>query len=120
MEQHAVPVLRISAGSASLRFYGQLGFEVEWEHRFTDDLPLFVSIRRGMWHIFLSEHDGDAPPNGLVYLYADGIDALHRAWRSAGVAAEPPQNRPWGTRELQVVDPDGNRLRVGSPVPRHA
>ncbi len=117
MEQHAVPVLRITSGSGSLEFYGRLGFDVEWEHRFRDDLPLFASIRRGKWHLFVSEHDGDAASNGLVYLYADDVDALYQAWRSAGLVGEPPQDRPWGTRELQVVDPDGNRLRVGSSVP---
>ncbi len=116
MEQHAVPVLRVSPDSESLRFYARLGFGVEWEHRFRRDLPLFASIRRGSWHLFLSEHEGDAGPNGLVYLYADDVDALHEGWRSAGVATEAPRDRPWGMRELELVDPDGNRLRVGSPA----
>jgi uncharacterized glyoxalase superfamily protein PhnB len=26
---------------------------------------------------------------------------------------EPPQETPWGTREMCVIDPDGNRLRFG-------
>lgn len=97
-----------------MEFYGRLGFEVEWEHRFRDDLPLFASIRRGSWHLFLSEHAGDARPHGLVYLYADNVDALHEDWRSAEVLSGPPQDQPWGMRELLLVDPDGNRLRVGS------
>ena len=119
MDEHAVPVLRVSPGSRSLKFYGRLGFEVEWEHRFRHDLPLFASIRRGSWHLFLSEHAGDARPNGLVYLYADDVDALHVDWRSAGVVSGRPQDRPWGMRELELVDPDGNRLRFGSSAQAH-
>ena len=117
MQEHAVPVLRITSGSGSLEFYGRLGFEVEWEHRFGEDFPLFASIKREAWHLFLSEHGGDAVPYGLVYLYTRDIDALFEKWLEAGVGAEPPHDQPWGMREVQLVDPDGNRLRVGSPVP---
>ena len=109
-------MLRVTSEGGGLEFYARLGFEVEWQHRFQQDLPLFASIRRGDWQLFLSEHPGDANPHGSVYLYADDVDALHAAWTSAGVAAEAPQDRQWGMRELQVVDPDGNRLRVGSPL----
>jgi catechol 2,3-dioxygenase-like lactoylglutathione lyase family enzyme len=115
MHQRAVPVIRISAGSGSLDFYRRLGFEVEWEHRFEPDMPLFASIRRDGWQLLLSEHAGDATPQSLVYLYADDVDALHRAWRAAGVADRPPRDMAWGMRELHLVDPDGNRLRFGSP-----
>ena len=118
MEEHAVPVLRITSESGSLDFYRRLGFSVEWEHRFAADMPLFVSIRRDGWHLFLSEHRGDAVPHGLVYLYAEDVDALHEAWRSAGVECDAPQDQPWGTRELQLIDPDHNRLRVGTQAPR--
>lgn len=26
----------------------------------------------------------------------------------------PPTNMPWGTREMNVEDPDGHRIRMGS------
>jgi uncharacterized glyoxalase superfamily protein PhnB len=28
---------------------------------------------------------------------------------------EPPEEAPWGVREMMVVDPDGNRLRFANP-----
>lgn len=116
MEEHAVPVLRATEGAASLAFYRRLGFDVEWEHRFEQGLPLFASIRRGGWHAFLSEHAGDAPPSGLAYFVAKDVDALYEEWRSAGVETGPPRDQPWGMRELQFSDPAGNRLRFGSPT----
>jgi hypothetical protein len=33
----------------------------------------------------------------------------------ATIKAEP-KNQPWGLREMQVVDIDGNVLRIGSPI----
>jgi uncharacterized glyoxalase superfamily protein PhnB len=44
-------------------------------------------------------------------------DALDAEIRGRGI--EPvgrPDNTPWGTRELTVVDPDGNRLRFANAV----
>lgn len=116
MKEHAIPVLRVDDGAASLAFYRQLGFDVEWEHRFEPGLPLFASIRRGGWHLFLSEHTGDATPSGLTYLVAHDVDALYEAWSPSDVEMEPPRDQPYGMRELRFSDPDGNRFRVGAPT----
>ena len=115
MPEHATPVLRITDEGDALAFYRRLGFEVEWEHRFADDLPLFASIRRGGWHLFLSGHAGDAPLHGLVYLHSGDVDAVYEAWSAEGLG-EPPTDQPYGMRELSVTDPAGNRLRVGTPL----
>lgn len=47
-----------------------------FEHRFAPGLPLYLLLRRGAnaMHLF-SEHEGDARPNTLVYLYVDDIEA---------------------------------------------
>jgi uncharacterized glyoxalase superfamily protein PhnB len=29
-------------------------------------------------------------------------------------AAEPPEDTPWQTREMNIIDPDGNRLRFAN------
>jgi catechol 2,3-dioxygenase-like lactoylglutathione lyase family enzyme len=104
-----VPFLRVRDAEASAEWYARLGFEVEWRHRFAPHLPLFASIRRAdlAWRIFLSEHEGDARPGALLYLYADDVDAIAAEF---GVGAE---EAPYGAREVELVDPDGNRLRIG-------
>ena len=71
--EEPVPILRVSdARSAAAQWYNRLGFEEEWTHRFKPDFPAFLSVRRGSpgtgVRIFLSEHRGDAEPNGLLYL----------------------------------------------------
>lgn len=110
-----MPVLRVADAAVALRWYERLGFEEEWTHRFEPGLPAFVSIRRGSpgtgVRIFLSEHRGDAVPNGLVYLRVSDV---------APVAAEfGVEIHDSGARyEVALVDPDGNRVRVGSPTGR--
>ena len=85
-----------------------LGFIKEWEHRFEPGLPLYVGMARGQMRVHLSEHTGDARPGTLVYFTVDDLDAVAPA---LGVTAI--NDMPWG-RDLEVLDRDGNRLRIGS------
>lgn len=62
--------------------------------------------------LFLTEHTGDCEVGGAAYLVVDDVDALYAAFRERGArVAEPPEDSPWNTREMLVIDPDGNRLR---------
>lgn len=107
MASEAIPVLRVTEADRACRWYGRLGFDREWEHRFEPDLPAFVALVRDdeAW-IFLSEHTGDAPSDGLVYLRVPDVEAVAREF---GVAV---MEQPWGP-EVRLADPDGNRIRVG-------
>lgn len=109
-----VPFLRVRDAEAAAAWYARLGFAVEWRHRFEPHLPLFISIVRPelRWQLFLSEHEGDARPGALVYLYTDQVEPIASEF---GVEAE---RAPYGLLELELVDPDGNRLRVGAPLAR--
>ena len=107
MAEALVPIFRVEDGHAAAAWYAWLGFEVVGEHRFTPDLPLYVFLRRGDTNLHLSEHTGDAPPESLVYFYVDDIDAVAQEF---GV---PVRRQPWG-REVELTDPSGNRLRVGT------
>jgi catechol 2,3-dioxygenase-like lactoylglutathione lyase family enzyme len=104
-----VPFVRVTDAEATARWYARLGFEVEWTHRFAEGLPLFVALRNGEGQIFLSEHTGDAHPDTLLYLYVDDVDAVAREFGLETRAQE------YGMREVELTDPDGNRLRIGSP-----
>lgn len=105
-----VPVLRVADAAVAAQWYTRLGFEIEFEHRFEPHLPAYVGIRREGAQIHLSEHEGDAVPGTLVYIWVDAIGS---------VAAEFDvmiDDVPWG-REIHLTDPDGNRLRVAQPLP---
>ncbi|MEU0539170.1 glyoxalase superfamily protein [Nocardia sp. NPDC005978] len=108
MHEEAIPVLRVADASAAVRWYERLGFTFRWEHRFEPAFPAFVEVARGPVKLFLSEHEGDARPNTLVYLRVRDIDTVATEF---GV---PVETAPWA-REVELTDPDGNRLRIGTP-----
>ena len=105
-----VPFLRVADAEASAEWYARLGFSIDWRTRAQPQLPLFVAISNAESQIFLSEHTGDAHPDGLLYLYVDDVDAVAADF---GVVAELAY---YGMREIELTDPDGNRLRIGTPA----
>ncbi|MEV3987404.1 glyoxalase superfamily protein [Streptomyces sp. NPDC049837] len=108
-EEDVIPILHVGDAGAAVAWYERLGFSRQWEHRFAPDLPAFVEVARGGVRLFLSEHRGDARPDTLVYLRVRDVDAL------AAEFGERPVDQPWA-REIELRDPDGNRIRVGTPT----
>jgi catechol 2,3-dioxygenase-like lactoylglutathione lyase family enzyme len=116
--QRVVPALRITNYERSKAFYvNGLGFTIDWEHRFEPGFPVFMQVSREGLIFYLSEHTGDCQPGGLVHLMVDDVDAWHRDIVSRGVQpAQPPTDEPWGLRDMNIIDPDGNQIRVCSRV----
>ncbi|MCM1939830.1 glyoxalase superfamily protein [Streptomyces sp. G3] len=109
MDEEVIPILRVAEAAAAVAWYERLGFEQQWEHRFEPGFPAFVEMARGRMRLFLSEHEGDARPDTLVYLRVRDVDAIASEF---GVRVE---EAPWA-REIELHDPDGNRLRIGTPT----
>lgn len=109
MAEDVIPILRVADAAAAVAWYERLGFAREWEHRFGPGFPAFVSVARGAVHLFLSEHAGDARPDTLLYLRVNDVDAIAAEFDRA------VEEAPWA-REIELRDPDGNRLRIGTPT----
>jgi catechol 2,3-dioxygenase-like lactoylglutathione lyase family enzyme len=109
VDEEVVPVLRVDDAARAVAWYARLGFQKEWEHQFEPGLPWFVSVARGRVRLYLSEHTGDAPANGLIHLYVADIDRVSEEF---GV---PVDEEGLAGRECDLEDPDGNRLRVATP-----
>ena len=116
MRQTVIPQLRILSAERSLPFYVDgLGFSVDWQHQFEPGFPLFLQITREGQTLFLTEHRDDCEVGGAVYLIVPDVDECHRRFRANGVTpTEAPHDTPWGSREMSVTDPDGNRLRFAT------
>jgi Glyoxalase superfamily protein len=85
---------------------------VEWEPRFTPQLPVFLCSKRDEMEILLTAHTGDCPVGGLVHLDVPDVDAWDAELQVKGVPVqEPPNESMQGLRDMTVVDPDGNKLR---------
>lgn len=109
MDEEVIPILRVADAAAAVAGYERLGFTQQWEHRFEPGFPAFVEVARGEVRLFLSEHEGDARPDTLIYLRVRDIDTI------AAEFGVPVEEAPWA-REIELRDIDGNRLRIGTPT----
>jgi catechol 2,3-dioxygenase-like lactoylglutathione lyase family enzyme len=110
----AIPIMRIfDVGKAREFYLDFLGFDLDWDHRFGPNFPIYMQVSRAGLKLHLSEHHGDASPGATVFVRMKGIDALHAeligkryAYSKPGIQEDGP-----GGRLLEVPDPFGNRIR---------
>ncbi len=121
MPESVSPILASSDLDATAGFYAPLGFEVEGH--FPDE---YLLLRRGAigLHFFFAGPSWDPSTNDSgAYLYVDDVEAWAAAAADAGVPdartgfprLHPPGPTPYGLREMALLDPDGNLLRIASP-----
>ena len=107
------PILRSFDQAKAVEFYVDfLGFRIDFEHRFEPGLPLYMQVSRGDCVLHLSEHHGDACPGAALRIEGDALDELHAELQAKryGNARPGIEETPWGSREMSVRDPFGNRL----------
>jgi len=105
----ATPILSVRDMAASVRYYVDvLGFSnADWG---SDE---FTMVTRDRASIYLCR-DGQGHPGTWVWVGVADAAALHEEYRASGAKIlQPPVLRPWAW-ELQVEDPDGHVLRLGS------
>lgn len=122
MPESVSPILASADLDATADFYATFGFEVEG--RFPQE---YLLLRRGSigLHFFFAGPSWDPSTNNSgAYLYVDDVDR----WVDAAVAHgvpdartgfprfHPPSDTPYRLREMALLDPDGNLLRLGSPT----
>ena len=119
----AVPLLRLFDEAHTRAFYVDfLGFKVDWEHRFGDNFPLYQQVSLGDCVLHLTGHHGDCCPGAAVRVPVADIatlQALQQRLLAANYRHAKPglEDTPWGTRELRLTDPAGNRLVFHAGVP---
>ncbi len=108
-----IPIIRIFSEDKAKEFYLDfLGCTVDWEHRFEENFPLYMQVKRSGLTLHLTEHHGDATPGSAVFIPVKDIDALHQELASKEYKYAKPsiETVAWG-RLMQIMDPFGNRLR---------
>lgn len=114
----AIPILRIFDETKAKEFYVDfLGFEIDWEHRFGENFPLYAQVSRADIKLHLSEHHGDASPGSTVFVWMRGIADYHRELLGKDYKYYRPglEEAVWDAKLMQVADPFGNRLRFSEP-----
>jgi catechol 2,3-dioxygenase-like lactoylglutathione lyase family enzyme len=111
--QRVIPILRIFDFPKAREFYLDfLGCVIDWEHGDDEGLPRYLQVSRGELRLHLSEHHGDASPGARVFIEAAGLAELHAELSAKNYKHNRPglEKTPWGSLELEVIDPFGNRL----------
>jgi Ser/Thr protein kinase RdoA (MazF antagonist) len=121
------PVFPVRDLRRALAHYASLGFTVEpyaggrrYGFAARDAVSLHLSLDEGHG----SRGEGHGPEAGhehvgTAYLYVDDADALYDEWARPGVGGLTRRvgDTPYQLREGSHVDPDGNLIRFGSPMP---
>lgn len=114
------PILRIFDEALARAYYlGHLGFGIVFEHRFAPGMPLYLGVARDACTLHLSEHHGDASPGAALRIEVADLDGLHAELASRpfrGLPLPPIEAMPWGTRDLRLTDPFGNRLTLTNAI----
>lgn len=112
--RRTVPILRVFDVAKAKEFYLDfLGFQVDWEHRFEPELPLYMQISRGDLVIHLSEHHGDGTPGTAVFVDMTGLREFHHEIAAKHYRSLRPgiARMPWNADVMGVTDPFGNNIR---------
>ena len=90
-----------------------LGFRVE----FTYGEPTFYAgVERDnvAIHLQAASETKRQSGQGAINVFVTGVDALYRELKSRGARTmEEPADRPYGMRDFDIVDMDGNQLCFG-------
>lgn len=116
----STPILRIMNEQQAKSFYVDwLGFEVDWEHRFEDNFPIYMQVSLDETKLQLTEHAGDCSPHGAVRIEATELENFlsELSTKNPELASTLKiDDTAWKTRDLMITDPFGNRLTFWSPV----
>lgn len=107
------PVLRIFDVEKAKEFYIDfLGFTLDWEHRFEAGLPLYMQISKNECALHLTEHYGDCCPGAALRIETADLEAFQQKLVEKHYKHSRPQiqETPWGTKDMTIADPFGNRL----------
>jgi uncharacterized glyoxalase superfamily protein PhnB len=118
-----VPILNVSSLADSFDWFAKLGWARTWDWRGTDGKPTFAAIGSRDQEIFLvldsqGGRAADGEGEGMwLSVWVDDVDVVHAVCLREGLEVlRPPQDEPWGVREMQVRHPDGHVLRVSHGI----
>ena len=115
--ENAIPVVRVDDIAEAEVFYcHQLGFTKLFENAPGKDRnPAYIGLSREGVRIDVSSFAGDGVMGAALRFDVGDVDVLYEELikRDVDIKLEP-FDQSWGTREMLVDDPFGNKLRFSS------
>jgi len=119
----AIPILPARDLNETRAFYEQLGFQTKgwWPKEFGG----YAILVRGdlIMHFFAFADIAPDKNYGQCYWRVHDVDRLYAEYQGCGLPNSgmprlvPVEDKPWGTREFAISDPNGNLVRVGQVTP---
>lgn len=115
---NTTPIIRILNEAEAKSFYLEyLGFKLDWEHRFEPGFPIYFQVTRDQCVLHLSEHSGDCKVGSAMRIKVQDIESFHKELTAKNSGEKVCLKvMPWGTREMNIIDPFGNKLKFCSEV----
>jgi hypothetical protein len=113
------PILPARGIAETEGFWSRLGFETIY----VDDDYLLMKREGAEVHFFHHPALDPAKNDHGAYLRPADVDALDAEWATLGLPATGiprlvrAEDKPWGMRELALIDPEGNLIRAGQELP---
>jgi predicted enzyme related to lactoylglutathione lyase len=105
------PIFTIADVARAVEHYERLGFTTSHHDAY------YAFAHRDHLTIHLAQADDAATAMpGSIYIHVNDADRLADDWRKAGVEVTGPADFDYGKREGSHTDPDGNLIRLGSPL----
>ncbi len=110
------PIFRIFDYNKAVEFYVDwLGFQIDWEHTFDTNSPIYMQVSLGDLVLHLSEHSGDCSPGARVLI--ENLEHI-KDFHSRLIARNYKYNKPGlevpfyddTSLSMEVIDPFGNRI----------
>lgn len=129
-EPQAFRSRQLSAGltvddlQTSLDWYcDRIGFHLEQTYEFEGEVR-GASLVAGDVHLVISQDDGakgtDRKKGQGIRLYFSTVQDIDKVAADietrGGTLASRPEDKPWGVRAFDLVDPDGFLLTISSPL----
>ena len=108
------PRLPVADVEKALAFYvDQLGFRLGW----TWGTPVtHANVCRDAISLDLFLMPAGRGGAAMAYIQLSDVNAYYLELKGRNLAVSEPEDRPYGMRDFEVVDQDGNRLVFGEPA----
>jgi uncharacterized glyoxalase superfamily protein PhnB len=119
MPQTVFPCITFADAEASLHWLERaLGAERVAVHEDDEGRVVHAEVRVGASLIMGGDERAGSvatPPGvSVIYVVVDDADAAYERAKAAGADATEPVDQEYGSRDLTVTDPDGNRWMLGT------
>ena len=113
-----IPTFRIFDYKKAIEFYiDGLGFNIDWEHRFGPNEPVYMQISRNGLTLHLSENRR-FEAGVIVFVDCKELNKFFSELnsRTSEIELSKPEKTNWQTIQMEIEDPFGNLLRFNETI----